>query len=450
MRGADAMNGVSLLIRNARVATMATTATTATMRTMPTTASRSGVVEAADGYATIEDAAIAISGDKIAWIGSQRDLPADMHPREELDACQRWITPGLIDCHTHLVYAGNRANEFEARLNGATYADIARAGGGIVSTVKATRAAADDELFAQSAPRLAALLSEGVTTIEIKSGYGLDLDNEAKMLRVARRLGAEMNVDIRTTFLGAHALPPEFAGRADDYIANICDDMMPAIARAGLADAVDAFCENIGFSIEQTRRVFVKARALGLPVKLHAEQLSDQGGTQLAAEFGALSCDHLEYVSDAGIDAMQRAGTVAVLLPGAFYFLRETRLPPMAALRERGVPMAIATDCNPGTSPITSLLACINMACTLFRMTPAEALAGVTRNAARALGLADRGTIEVGKRADLALWSIGRPAELAYHLGYNPLSQIVRRGALFPVCAATLHRSTRPETGAIQ
>ncbi|MBK9607142.1 MAG: imidazolonepropionase [Betaproteobacteria bacterium] len=395
-----------LLIRRARLATMA-----------------------GDGYGALDDAALAVRDGRIAWLGPDRELPASATAAEEFAADGRWVTPGLIDCHTHLVYAGNRANEFEMRLTGATYADIARAGGGIVSTVKATRAASEQTLYAQAAPRLCALLAEGVTTIEIKSGYGLAMETEAKMLRVARRLGREFAVDVRTTFLGAHALPPEFAGRPDDYIDAVCAHMLPAIAAEGLADAVDAFCDNIGFTPAQTRRVFEAARALRLPVKLHAEQLSDQGGAQLAAEFGALSCDHLEYVSEAGVVAMARAGTVAVLLPGAFYFLRETRVPPVDLLRRHGVAMAIATDCNPGSSPITSLLACLNMACTLFRLTPAEALAGATRHAAGALGLADRGILENGRRADLALWNIGHPAELAYHLGYNPLSRVIRQGS---------------------
>ena len=381
-----------------------------------------------DGYGTVENAALAVADGRIAWLGPDHELPAQHAALEEISAQGQWMTPGLIDCHTHLVYAGNRAGEFEQRLNGASYSDIAKAGGGIVSTVKATRAASEAELFAQASRRLRAMLAEGVTTIEIKSGYGLDAANEAKMLRVARRIGREFPVDVRTTFLGAHALPPEFTGRPDAYIDAVCNDMLPALAQEGLADAVDVFCDNIGFSAAQTRRVFERARALDLPVKLHAEQLSDQDGARLAAEFHALSCDHLEYVSAAGIAAMALSGTVAVLLPGAFYFLRETRLPPIALLRDHGVPMAIATDCNPGSSPITSLLACLNMACTLFRMTPAEALAGVTRNAARALGLADRGTLAVEMRADLALWDIGHPAELAYHLGYNPLSRTVRAG----------------------
>jgi imidazolonepropionase len=395
-----------LLIRRARLATMR-----------------------GEGYGAQEDAALAVLDGKIAWIGRERDLPSGAAATEEFSAEGRWVTPGLIDCHTHLVYAGNRASEFELRLNGATYADIAKAGGGIVSTVKATRAASEEALFTQAAPRLRALLAEGVTTIEIKSGYGLDTADEAKMLRVARRLGRDFAVDVRTTFLGAHALPPEFAGRPDAYIDAVCNDMLPAVVAEGLADAVDVFCDNIGFTPAQTRRVFETARALGLPVKLHAEQLSDQGGAQLAAEYQALSCDHLEYVGEAGVAAMAHAGTVAVLLPGAFYFLRETRAPPVALMRKHGVAMAVATDCNPGSSPITSLLACLNMSCTLFRLTPAEALAGVTRHAARALGLADRGVLETAKRADLALWDIGHPAELAYHLGYNPLSRVVRHGS---------------------
>jgi imidazolonepropionase len=369
------------------------------------------------GYGEIRDAALAVKDGSIAWIGERSALPPHQ-AKVEHDGQGRWMTPGLIDCHTHIVYGGSRSNEFEARLNGATYEDIARAGGGIVSTVRATRAASEDELFNASLRRVASLLAEGVTTLEIKSGYGLDLATERKMLRVARRIGRELPVQVRTTFLGAHALPPEYTGRADAYIDLVCEEMLPALAAEGLVDAVDAFCEKIGFSAAQTERVFAKAQQLGLPVKLHAEQLSDLGGAALAAKYRGLSADHLEHLSDAGIQAMRHAGTVAVLLPGAFYFLRETRLPPVGALREAGVPMAISTDCNPGTSPMTSLLLAMNMACTLFRMTPLEALAGVTVHAAKALGLETvAGSLEVGKRADLALWEIGSPGELAYTIG---------------------------------
>ncbi len=339
-----------------------------------------------------------------------------------------WITPGLIDCHTHLVFAGNRAEEFELRLNGASYEDIARAGGGIVSTVTKTRATSEDELFAQSLPRARALLHDGVTTLEIKSGYGLDLDSEAKMLRVARRVGAELGVTVRTTFLGAHAIPSEFAGRQSDYVDEVCVRMLPAIAQAGLADAVDAFCENIAFTPSETRRVFEEAHALGLPVKLHADQLSDLGGAALAAEFGALSADHLEYTSEDGVRAMAAAGSIAVMLPAAFYTLRETRLPPIDQFRAHGVPMAVASDLNPGTSPLLSLRHAMNMACTLFRMTPEEALRGATVNAARALGLNDRGTLEAGKRADFVIWDIGHPAELSYWIGGGLARQVFVSG----------------------
>ena len=340
-----------------------------------------------------------------------------------------WITPGLIDCHTHIVYAGNRSEEFEARLNGATYADIAKSGGGILSTVRATRAATENELCRASLPRVKALLAEGVTTLEIKSGYGLELEAEAKMLRVARQFGRELPLTVRTTFLGAHTVPPEYAARADDYVNELCERMLPELAEQGLVDAVDAFCESIAFSKSQTERVFQTAQRLGLPVKLHAEQLSDQGGTQLVTRYGGLSADHLEYVSADGIAAMARHGTVAVLLPGAFYFLRETRSPPVAALREAGVRMAVATDCNPGTSPLTSLLTAMNMACTLFRLTPHEALAGATINAAHALGLQTSvGSLEVGKNADFALWEIERPADLAYSIGFNPCRYVVQSG----------------------
>jgi imidazolonepropionase len=384
---------------------------------------------AAAPYGLVEDAAIAVEGDVIAWVGPARELPAGMQDRctRRHDAGGALVTPGLIDCHTHLVYGGDRAAEFELRLNGASYEDIARAGGGIASTVKATRAASEQELTEQSQRRLDALLAEGVTTLEIKSGYGLALEQERKCLRVARSLGGLNPVDVRTTFLGAHALPPEFAGRADDYIAEVLR-MLPLLHAEGLVDAVDAFCERIAFSTAQTARVFEAAGALGLPVKLHAEQLSDSGGAALAARHDALSCDHLEWLGEEGAAAMARAGSVAVLLPGAFYFLRETRLPPIALLREKSVPIAISTDCNPGSSPCTSLLLMLNMACTLFRMTPQEALAGVTRVAAQALGLQDRGVLAAGKRADFVLWEVERPAQLAYALGANPRRQTVFKG----------------------
>ena len=381
-----------------------------------------------NGVGEIHDAALAVRDGHIAWLGRRADLPAGLQADQILDGAGAWITPGLIDCHTHIVHAGNRSDEFEARLNGDSYAEIAQRGGGILSTVRATRAASENELRAASVPRVRALLAEGVTTLEIKSGYGLDLDTERKMLSVARRIGSELPVSVRTTFLGAHALPPEFSGRADDYIDEVCGRMLPALVREGLVDAVDAFCETIGFSPAQTERVFRAAQALGVPVKLHAEQLSDQDGATLVARYGGLSADHLEWLSAGGIAAMQRAGSVAVLLPGAFYCLRETRLPPVDALRRAGVPMAVATDCNPGTSPLTSLLLAMNMACTLFRLTPTEALAGATLNGARALGLRDVGTLEVGQRADFVLWDIERPADLAYAIGFNPCRGVVRAG----------------------
>jgi imidazolonepropionase len=381
----------------------------------------------AGGYGIVEDGAVAVRDGRIAWAGPREDAPA---ADREHDCGGLWLTPGLVDCHTHIVHAGNRSGEWEARLNGASYEDIARQGGGIMSTVRATRAASEADLLRASAPRIAALLAEGVTTLEIKSGYGLDLASEAKMLRVARRVGELLPVSVATTFLGAHALPPEFAGRADAYIDEICERMLPSLASEGLVDAVDAFCERIGFTHAQTARVFEAARRLGLPVKLHAEQLSDQGGAALVAEYGGLSADHLEHLSAQGAAAMARAGTVAVLLPGAYYFLRETVMPPLALLRELGVPLAVATDCNPGTSPMTSLLLAINMACTLWRMTPLEALRGVTVNAARALGRGDIGTLEVGKRADFALWDIARPADLAYAIGANPCRLVVNGGVI--------------------
>ena len=371
-----------------------------------------------DGVGEIADAAIAVRDGHIVWLGAQRDLPAQVQTGVHHHGAGGWLTPGLIDCHTHIVYAGNRSDEFEARLNGASYSDIARAGGGILATVRTTRAATEEALFQASLPRVRALLAEGVTTLEIKSGYGLDADSEAKMLRVARRIGTTLAVRVRTTFLGAHALPPEFATRADAYIDLLCDTMLPALHAEGLVDAVDAFCEQIGFSPAQTERVFQRAQQLNLPVKLHAEQLSDQAGAALTARYRGLSADHLEHLSAAGIAAMAAAGTVAVLLPGAYYCLRDTRLPPIGALRAAGVPMAVATDCNPGTSPMTSILLAMNMACTLFRLTPAEALAGVTTNAARALGLhAELGQLAVGMRADFALWNIARPADLSYAIG---------------------------------
>ena len=379
-------------------------------------------------YGELRDGAIGIVGDRIAWVGRARDIPRDASARRELDGARRWLTPGLVDCHTHLVYAGNRAREFEARLAGATYEDIARAGGGIASTVRATRAATESELVAQSRPRLASLAAEGVTTIEIKSGYGLETATECKQLAAARTLAAEVGVDVRTTLLAAHTIPAEFAGRADDYIDLVCNETIPEAARRGLADAVDAFCETIGVTPEQTRRVFAVAKTHGLAVKLHADQLSDSGGAALAAQFGALSADHLEWTNAKGVEALAHSGTVAVLLPGAFYALRETRLPPIDALRAARVPIAISTDCNPGTSPVQSLLLMLNMACTLFRLTPAEALAGVTVHAARALGLSDRGTLVAGQRADLALWNIEAPPELAYRIGANPCAGVVRGG----------------------
>ena len=377
----------------------------------------------------IEDGLIATRDGLIAYAGPRAGAPASLDAPEIIDCERRWITPGFIDCHTHLVYAGDRAHEFEQRLNGVTYEAIARAGGGILSTVNATRAASETGLVTASLPRLDALMSEGVTTVEIKSGYGLTLEHERKMLRAARALANE-RVNVITTFLGAHALPPEFAGRADDYIDEVVNVMLPALVSEGLVDAVDAFCERIGFTLEQTRRVFDAAARAGLRVKLHAEQLSNMHGAELAAKCRALSADHLEYIDDAAVDAMAASGTVAVLLPGAFYFLRETQLPPLAALRKAGVAMAIATDSNPGTSPLTSLLMSMNLAATLFRMTVDECLIGVTRAAAQALGLSARmGTLEAGKRCDLAIWSIERPAELVYRLGFNPLHARVWSGA---------------------
>lgn len=382
-------------------------------------------------YGQIFDGAIAARGGTIAWLGPREELLAPYEPlaKKVISCGGRWITPGLVDCHTHLVFGGNRAQEFEERLGGASYEEIARRGGGINSTVRATRAAREDELLTTARHRLDHLLREGVTTVEIKSGYGLELETERRQLRVARRLAEEAPVRVRTTFLGAHAVPPEYRDRADEYIDHVCGEMLPAVASEGLADAVDAFCEPIAFSPQQVDRVFSRARELGLPVKLHADQLSDSGSAALAARHEALSADHLEYTSEASARAMAEAGTVAVLLPAAFYTLRETQAPPIDTFRRHGVPMAVATDCNPGSAPVLSLLLTLNMACTLFRLTPEEALAGATRHAARALGLADSiGTLEVGKHADLALWDIERPAELCYWTGANPCAGVVRGG----------------------
>lgn len=383
---------------------------------------------AGGSYSIIEDAAIVTNGGLIEWIGRQADVPATELTRT-VDLGGAWVTPGLIDCHTHAVFGGNRSGEFEQRLQGVSYAEIAAQGGGIASTVRATRAASEDELLASARLRVQALMRDGVTVLEIKSGYGLDLANERKMLRVARRLAEELPLTVRTTCLAAHALPPEFAGRADDYISHVCDVMLPALAEEGLVDAVDAFCEHLAFSPAQVERVFIKARELGLPVKLHAEQLSSLHGSSLAARYQALSADHLEFMTEEDAIAMAKAGTVAVLLPGAFYFLRETQLPPMDALRRHGVKIALASDLNPGTSPVLSLRLMLNMGCTLFRMTPEEALAGVTVHAATALGLGDsHGSLETGKVADFIAWQIDRPADLAYWLGGDLPKRVVRLG----------------------
>ena len=379
-------------------------------------------------YSAIENAAIVTRDGLIEWLGPRAEL-APVEAERTVDLGGAWVTPGLIDCHTHAVFGGNRSGEFEQRLQGVSYAEIAAQGGGIASTVRATRAASEDELFASARQRVQALMRDGVTTIEIKSGYGLDLANERKMLRVARRLADALPLAVRTTCLAAHALPPEYAGRADDYIAHICDEMLPALAAEGLVDAVDAFCEHLAFSPAQVERLFIKARELGLPVKLHAEQLSSLHGSSLAARYQALSADHLEFMTEDDAIAMAKAGTVAVLLPGAFYFLRETQLPPMDALRRHGVKIALASDLNPGTSPGLSLRLMLNMGCTCFRMTPEEALAGVTLHAATALGLgASHGSLEVGKVADFVAWQIDRPADLAYWLGGDLPKRVVRMG----------------------
>ncbi|MER9264182.1 imidazolonepropionase [Mesorhizobium sp. M0410] len=397
------------LWRNARLATMA---------------------DSSAGSGVVEHGAIAVRNGRIVYAGPEADMPAALRENAEAIDCDgRWITPGLIDCHTHLVHAGNRANEFEMRLAGATYEEVAKAGGGIVSSVKALRAASEDELVAQSLPRLDALIAEGVTTVEIKSGYGLDLENEKKSLRAARRLGGERPVTVRTTFLGAHALPPEAKGDKDAFIDLVANEILPAIAAEGLADAVDGFCEGIALWPEQIARVFDAAKTAGLPVKLHADQLSNLHGAELAARYGALSADHLEYTDEAGAAAMAKAGSVATILPGAYYFIRETKKPPIVLFRQHGVRMAVATDNNPGTSPLTSLLLTMNMAATLFGLTVDECLAGVTREAARALGLLGQtGTLEAGKSADLAIWDVERPAELVYRMGFNPLHARIWRG----------------------
>ncbi|WP_192247691.1 imidazolonepropionase [Mesorhizobium silamurunense] len=407
--GGENRQGGLRLWRNARLATMA---------------------EGLAGLGIVEKGAVAARDGLIVYAGAEADMPASFGQGAETVDCEgRWITPGLIDCHTHLVYAGNRANEFEMRLAGATYEEVARAGGGIVSSVKSLRDASEDELVAQTLPRLDALMAEGVTTVEIKSGYGLDLDNEKKSLRAARRLDGERKVTIRTSCLAAHALPPEAKGDKDAFIDLVSGTILPAVAAEGLADAVDGFCEGIAFSPEQIARVFDKAKALGLPVKLHADQLSNLHGAALAARYDALSADHLEYTDEAGAAAMAKAGTVATILPGAYYFIRETKKPPVDLFRRHGVKMAVATDSNPGTSPLTSLLLTMNMAATLFGLTVDECLAGVTREAARALGLLDKtGTLEAGKSADLAIWDIERPTELVYRMGFNPLHARIWRG----------------------
>lgn len=372
-------------------------------------------------YGLIETGALVIDNGRIAWVGPAINLPHAFRALPAEDMHGRLITPGLIDCHTHVVFGGNRAKEFEMRLEGASYEQVARAGGGIVATVRATRAASEDALLDQALPRVDALLREGVTTLEIKSGYGLDLETELRMLRTARKIAALRPVTVRTTFLGAHAVPEDYPGRPDSYLDEVCLPALEAAHAEGLVDAVDGFCEGIAFSPEQMARVFDAAQKLGLPVKLHAEQLSNLGGAALAARYGALSADHLEYLDETGVKALKDSGSVAVLLPGAFYTLRETQQPPLDLLRAHNVPIALATDCNPGSSPLASLLLTMNMGCTLFRMTPEEALTGVTCHAARALGLDDRGTLEAGKRADLAIWSATHPAELSYRIGFNAL-----------------------------
>jgi len=385
-------------------------------------------IDGDSGYGLRDDFSLLVKDDQIAWLGPMAERPMTSDA-EIVDCAHRLLTPGLIDCHTHLVYGGDRADEFERRLEGASYAEIASSGGGIVSTVNATRDASPDELFEQALPRLRQLMNEGVTTLEIKSGYGLDCDNEIKMLRVAGQLEIELGLRIQKTFLGAHALPPEFEGRSDDYISLVCDEMLPRAHAEGLVDAVDVFIESIAFSVAQGERVLARAQELGLPVKAHAEQLSDLGGAAMAAARGALSVDHLEYLNSDDVARLAPAKSVAVLLPGAFYFLREQQLPPITALREQGVSIALASDANPGSSPVHSLLLIMNMACTLFRLTPAEALRGVTLNAARALGMAQQiGSLETGKQADIVIWDVDRPSLLSYRVGMNPCRAVMQAG----------------------
>lgn len=379
-------------------------------------------------YGLVDDGAIVVEDGQILWVGPRPEMPSNLASTATKDLGGRLVTPAPIDCHTHIVSGGNRAHEFEMRLLGASYEEVARAGGGIVSTVKATRAASEAELLADALPRVDAMIAEGVSMIEVKSGYGLDQETEMRMLRVARQIAVERPIRVRTTFLGAHAVPPEFTGQADSYINDVCIPALRAAHAEGLVDAVDGFCEGIAFSPDQIARVFDVAKELGLPVKLHAEQLSNLGGAKLAASYDALSADHIEYLDEAGVVAMAQACTTAVILPGAYYTLRETQTPPIQLLRKHNVPMALATDVNPGSSPLTSILLTMNMGCTLFRMTPEEALAGVTRNAALALGKDDCGTIAVGKRADLSVWNVRHPAELAYRIGFNPLHQRIFGG----------------------
>ncbi|AWB56447.1 imidazolonepropionase [Colwellia sp. Arc7-D] len=403
---------------------------TTAWQTLWTNVNLATMTEGAKGYGAIENGAIAIANGKIAWLGTEAQLPDfDFNTVKVIDGGGTWLTPGLVDCHTHIVYGGNRANEFEMRLEGKSYQEIANAGGGIISTVKATRAASEEALFKSALKRLKALHQQGVTSIEIKSGYGLDTDNEIKMLKVAKRLGETLPVTVLKTFLGAHALPTEYKDRADEYIDLVCEEMIPKISASKLVDAVDVFCEGIGFNLAQTEKVFAAAKAHHLPVKVHAEQLSNLGGTELAAKYQALSSDHIEFLDEAGVKAMKSADMTAVLLPGAFYFLRETQLPPMELLRKHKVSMAIATDANPGSSPINSIQLMLNMACTLFRLTPAEALAGVTCHGAKALGLSGKkGQLAVGYDADIACWDIEQPAELCYQFGVNPLVNLIQAG----------------------